>query len=58
MSAHELAKLLLEGPDLTVVCEDGLDPSDLNEVEKVEVGPFSYYDEDSERHTRQVIRII
>lgn len=32
MTAHELARKLLEMPDIVVACEDGADPSDLCEV--------------------------
>lgn len=37
MSTHELAKLLLEGPNIRVFAYDGMDPSDLCEVCSVEI---------------------
>lgn len=35
MTTHELAKILLEKPNVTVVAQDGADPSDWNEVTRV-----------------------
>ena len=37
MTSHELARRLLELPELTPVVETGMDPSDLVEVTSVEV---------------------
>lgn len=47
MTSHELARQLLELPDLPVTCESGSDPSDECEVAEVRVNPegraSSYY---------------
>jgi hypothetical protein len=56
VSAHELAQLLLAGPDLPVACEDGMDPSDLCEVQGVDLASLRYWD-DGERREKEVVRI-
>ena len=39
MRAHELARLLLEGPDLPVIVEEG-DPVEFNEVQGVRIATY------------------
>lgn len=44
MTSHELAKKLLELPDLPVVVLDGADPSDWEEVTTItKATPISFY---------------
>lgn len=57
MTAHELAKVLFDGPDYFVICEDGMDPSDKVEVTRVEVAPFKFFDSESKFHETQAVSI-
>lgn len=45
MTSHELAKKLLDMPDLPVVVQDGMDPSDLKVLEHIRLsnGGDMYY---------------
>lgn len=44
MTAHELARKLLEMPDIVVVVEDGMDPSDLTVCSELQIEKGEYFD--------------
>ena len=56
MTTHELAKKLLELPDIVVVHLDGNDPPDWEEVRKPYKKRTMYYN-DQGWHTEEVVRI-
>lgn len=43
MSSHELARKLLEMPDMPVCAEDGMDPSDPDEITRIEKTELWFY---------------